>query len=103
VKKLRRQLKRHKGKLEGRTIPREDREREFGEGSGSEGEGVDPSVAPVDWPRISSSEAVKRLAATTEEILVFVDSVDGTPKIARRDESDSIDVVEAETFEVEEG
>lgn len=103
VKKLRRQLKRHKEKLEGRTLPREDRERQFVEQSRGEGEGPDPSVAPVNWPRISSAEAIKRLAATAEEILVFVDSVDGTPKIARRDEGGSIDVVEAETFEVEEG
>jgi hypothetical protein len=61
----------------------------------------DPSVAPVDWDRISSSEAIDRLGVSDEEILVFVDTLDGVVKIARRDGEESFSVVEAEAFEVE--
>ena len=62
----------------------------------------DPTAAPIDWDRISSAEAIERLGASGEEVLVFVDTRDGVVKIARRDGEESISVVEAEAFEVEE-
>ncbi len=104
VKKLRRQLQRRKEKLTGRVLPKVERERLFGDlPSPGEPSGPDPSVAPAEWPRISSGEAIARLENTGEDVLVFVDAVDGTVKIGRRNEAGSVSVVEAEAFEVEEG
>lgn len=101
IAKLRRQLKRHKQKLGRRSLTREERERiESAAATGSTR--PDPAVAPPEWDRISSREAISRLETSGEDVLVFVDSTDGVVKIARRDESGSVSVVEAETFEVEE-
>ena len=103
VEKLKRQLKRHKEKLTRRQLTKVERERIFGAGARPDRRApLDPAVAPVEWDRISSPEAITRLAASDEDILVFVDTRDGVVKIARRDWEDSISVVEAETFEVEE-
>jgi putative sigma-54 modulation protein len=102
VGKLRRQLKRHKEKLAGRQLTKIERERIFAAAPPDRQAPPDPTVAPVEWDRISSQEAISRLSASDEEVLVFVDTHDGVVKIARRDDTDSISVVEAETFEVEE-
>lgn len=101
VEKLRRQIKRHKEKLSGRPMTKEERERRaataFAFLRGGAGE-----AAPREWDRITSDEAIARLHASGEEILVFVDSGDDVVKIARRFGDGGIDVVEAEAFEVEE-
>ncbi|MDX1623287.1 MAG: ribosome-associated translation inhibitor RaiA [Gemmatimonadota bacterium] len=101
VAKLRRQLKRHKGKLNNH-VPKEERERIYGQAP-TPGEPATPdeSVAPESWPRISTSEATARLENSGEEVLVFVDSVDGAVKIARQ-EGEEIQVEEADSFEIEE-
>lgn len=101
--KLRRQLKRHKGKLNDRGLPREERERLFGEApSPGAAPAPDASVAPRDWPRISDAEAAERLRVSGEDVLVFVDRVDGEVKIARREDGGGVSVEEAESFGVEE-
>ena len=103
ISKLRRQLKKHKEKLNRRALTHEERERLYGAGSArSEPLPADSAVAPREWDRISSREAIARLAGSTEDVLVFVDVGDGSAKIARRDEEGSVSVVEAEAFEVEE-
>lgn len=101
VDKLRRQLERHKGKLNNHPLPRDERERIYGEAP-SPGPSPSPDVpnAPRHWPRIPSSEARARLENTGEEVLVFVDSVDGAVKIARRGDDGSVGVEEAESFEL---
>lgn len=102
VDKLRRQLKRHKGKL-ANHMPREERERIHGVAvTPGEPPSPDGSVAPEDWPRISESEASARLEGSDEEVLVFVDGAEGVVKIARRGGDGTIAVEEAESFEVEE-
>jgi putative sigma-54 modulation protein len=102
VAKLKRQLQRHKDKLNRRQLTRVEREQLLTMRYRAQEEAPrDPSVAPVDWDRISSSEAIDRLGVSDEEILVFVDTLDGVVKIARRDGEESISVVEAEAFEVE--
>lgn len=98
VDKLRRQLKRHKGKLENRGLTREERERVFGELP----ESASTSPAPTEWDRLSSDEAISRLERSDEDVLVFVDVTDDGVKIARRTEAGSISVVEADVFEIEE-
>lgn len=105
VERLRRQLERHKGRLSTRTLSNEDRAlllgtavataRALAEGGGTEG-------VPSEWDRITSAEAITRLRDSGEEVLVFVDTVDGGVKIARRGEDGSVDVVAAEAFEAEE-
>jgi len=103
VEKLKRQLKRHKEKLNRRQLSQAEREQLLTMRYRAQEEAPrDPAVAPVDWDRISSSEAIDRLSVSGEEILVFVDTLDGAVKIARRDGAGSISVVEAEAFEVEE-
>lgn len=102
IEKLRRQLERHKGKLNNHPLPREDRERIYGEAlTPGEPAAPDPSHAPRDWPRISAAEATARLQNSGEEVLVFVDAVDGEVKIARRGANREISVEEADSFEVE--
>lgn len=102
INKLRRQLKRHKGKLKNH-MPREERERIHGVAiTPGEPPGPDSSVAPEDWPRISESEATARLENSGEDVLVFVDNAEGVVKIARRNEG-GVDVEEADSFEVGEG
>jgi hypothetical protein len=101
--KLKRQLKRHKEKLNRRQLTQAERAQLLTMRYRAQEEPPrDPSVAPVDWDRISSFEAIDRLSVSGEEILVFVDNLDGVVKIARRDGAGSISVVEAEAFEVEE-
>lgn len=99
VDKLRRQLKRHKGKLEQRRSTRGERERALqasGDGSRSA-----PSAAPPAWDRLSRDEAVARLEQQSgEDVLVFVDVTDEAVKIARRDEAGSVSVVEADVYEI---
>jgi putative sigma-54 modulation protein len=103
VAKLRRQLQRHKEKLNRRQLTRSERELLLGTPPRPEREAPpDPSVAPVEWDRITSGEAIVRLDDSGEDVLVFVDTRDGAVKIARRDGAGSISVVEAEAFEVEE-
>lgn len=99
IEKLRRQIKRHKGKLIDRKLTKVDRERLFAARAGSDkGENV-----PAEWDRITSDEARSRLLVSVEEeILVFVDVGDGIVKIASRDGDGAVDVVDAEAFEVEE-
>lgn len=101
IAKLARQLKRHKRKLNSRSLSREERARLFGPPTDGD-TAVESGVPPRDWDRISSREAVARLETSGEEVLVFVDSRDGAVKIARREEDGSASVVEAERFEVEE-
>lgn len=101
INKLRRQLKRHKGKLQNH-MPREERERIHGVAiTPGDPPGPDASVAPEDWPRISESEAGARLENSGEDVLVFVDNSEGVVKIARLDDGE-VTVEEAETFDVEE-
>lgn len=102
VEKLKRQLKRHKEKLNRRQLTRAERELLAARLPSEEESPRDLTAAPVDWDRISSAEAIERLGASGEEVLVFVDTRDGVVKIARRDGEESISVVEAEAFEVEE-
>jgi putative sigma-54 modulation protein len=102
IAKLKRQLKRHKDKLNRRQLTQAEREQLLAMQYRAQEEAPrDPSVAPVDWDRISSSEAIDRLSVSDEEVLVFVDNVDGAVKIARRDGEGSVSVVEAEAFEME--
>lgn len=103
VDKVRRQLKRHKGKLEQRGLTREERERVFAAGrESSPAPSSGSASAPPDWDRMSTGEAVSRLEQSGEEVLVFVDPEDGAVKIARRSEAGSVSVVEADVFEIEE-
>lgn len=104
VEKLKRQLQRHKEKLNRRHLTRVERERLFATRARSERAEAtsDSSIAPAEWDRITSEEAINRLGASDEEVLVFVDTRDDVVKIARRDGEASISVVEAESFEVEE-
>lgn len=103
VSKLRRQLKRQKEKYNRGRLTGEERERLFGTApSPGKPPSPDLSVAPADWDRIPSSEAIARLQTSDEEILVFVDSRDGGVKIARKSEEGAVSVIEAESFEVEE-
>lgn len=100
IDKLRRQLKRHKGKLEQRGLTREERERAFG---GQTGEtDTEEASASSAWDRLSRDEAVSRLERSGEEVLVFVDVDDEAVKIARRSEAGSVSVVAADVFEIEE-
>lgn len=102
VAKLKRQLQRHKDKLNRRQLTRVERGLLFATRSRPDRESPpDTSAAPVEWDRITSGEAIERLSATGEDVLVFVDTRDGAVKIARRDGEESISVVEAEAFEVE--
>ncbi|MGH7564712.1 MAG: ribosome hibernation-promoting factor, HPF/YfiA family [Gemmatimonadota bacterium] len=98
VDKLRRQLKRHKGKLEQRGLTREEREGVPGQVP----ESASSSSTPSGWDRLSSEEAISRLERDNEEVLVFVDVADDGVKIARRTEAGSVSVVEADVFEIEE-
>lgn len=102
IDKLKRQLKRHKEKLNRRQLTRGERELILATRPPERVPPTDSAVAPADWDRVSSSEAIERLSASGEEVLVFVDTGDGIVKIARRDGDSSISVVEAEAFEVEE-
>jgi putative sigma-54 modulation protein len=102
VGKLKRQLKRHKEKLNRRHLTRGERELVMALHPAQTAPRPDPSMAPVEWDRISSPEAISRLNLSGEEVLVFVDTRDGVVKIARRDGEESVSVVEAEAFEVEE-
>lgn len=99
MEKLRRQLTRHKEKLTGRPMTKVERERLFPLAAPAP-EGEDEPV-PAEWDRLSSEEAIARLQATGEEVLVFLDNLDGAVKIARRNGAGVVDVVEAETFEPE--
>lgn len=100
--KLKRQLKRHKEKLNRRQLTRGERDLVLASRPARTAPRPDLSLAPPDWDRISSPEAINRLNLSGEEVLVFVDTRDGVVKIARRDGEESISVVEAEAFEVEE-
>jgi putative sigma-54 modulation protein len=102
VEKLKRQLQRHKEKLNRRQLSRAERQLIAARQRSEAEPPRDISAAPQEWDRISSAEAIDRLGASGEEVLVFVDTRDGVVKIARRDDEESISVVEAETFEVEE-
>ncbi|HEY7472563.1 MAG TPA: ribosome-associated translation inhibitor RaiA [Gemmatimonadota bacterium] len=102
VEKLKRQLQRHKEKLNRRQLTRAERELLAARQRSEVEAPQDLSAAPQEWDRISSAEAIERLGASGEEVLVFVDTRDGVVKIARRDDEESISVVEAEAFEVEE-
>ena len=103
IAKLRRQLDREKGKLQNHGMTGEERQRIHGEAvTPGEPSSPDPDVAPVHWPRISASDASAQLENTGEEVLVFVDSVDGEVKIARRSGSGAVSVEEAESFELDE-
>ena len=101
VAKLKRQLQRHKEKLNRRQLTRGERELLTPRVRPAAERLPDPSSAPVEWDRITSSEAIDRLGASGEEVLVFVDTADGAVKIARLDGEGSISVVEAEAFEME--
>lgn len=100
IDKLRRQLKRHKGKLAQRRLTREERELVFGEEVGQSA--VTGSTVSSAWDRLSSDEAIARLERSGEEVLVFVDLEDEAVKIARRTVAGSVSVVEADAFEIEE-
>lgn len=100
VDKLRRQLKRHKGKLEQRGLTREERQQVFAR-EAAESTAAGPTVSS-GWDRLSRDEAVARLEGSGEEVLVFVDVEDEAVKIARRSEAGSVSVVEADVFEIEE-
>ncbi|HET9581759.1 MAG TPA: ribosome-associated translation inhibitor RaiA [Gemmatimonadota bacterium] len=98
VDKLRRQLKRHKEKLEQRRSGRGEREPARAEAP----EAAAPAEAsPFAWDRLSRDEAVARLERQSgEDVLVFVDTSDEAVKIARRDGAGSVSVVEADAYEI---
>ena len=100
IEKLRRQLWRHKEKLNGRPLTKLERERLFAHTQAA-AEGSDLPVPP-EWDHLTSEEAIARLRSSGEEVLVFLDNQDGAVKIARRYDGGEIDVVEAESFEIEE-
>lgn len=100
VAKLKRQLQRHKEKLNRRQLTKGERELLTAQVQPAETQ-PDSSAAPVEWDRITSGEAIDRLGASGEEVLVFVDTADGAVKIARLDGEGSVSVVEAEAFEME--
>ena len=100
VAKLKRQLQRHKDKLNRRQLTRGEREL-VATRLQPAAEKPDVSSAPMEWDRITSGEAIERLGASGEEVLVFVDTTDGAVKIARLDGEGSVSVVEAEAFEME--
>lgn len=103
TRKLRRQLKKHKSKLNRRPISREARDERYGASLEiTDDLRADGEKAPSSWDRISSREATARLEASGEDVLVFVDSIDGVVKIAKRNSDGAVGVVEAETFEAEE-
>ncbi|HJR53725.1 MAG TPA: ribosome-associated translation inhibitor RaiA [Gemmatimonadota bacterium] len=99
--KLKRQLQRHKDKLNRRQLTKGEREFVAGRMQPVAESPPDMTAAPVEWDRITSGEAIERLSASGEEVLVFVDTADGAVKIARLDGEGSISVVEAEAFEME--
>lgn len=99
--KLKRQLQRHKEKLNRRQLTRTEREFLSATLRPAAEPATDATAAPVEWDRISSEEAIVRLWTSGEEVLVFVDTVDGAVKIARLDDEGSVSVVEAEAFELE--
>ncbi|HET7693786.1 MAG TPA: ribosome-associated translation inhibitor RaiA [Gemmatimonadota bacterium] len=101
VAKLKRQLQRHKEKLNRRQLTRGERELLTARRQPEAEPPLDTSSAPVEWDRITSSEAIERLEVSGEEVLVFVDTADGAVKIARLDGEGSISVVAAEAFELE--
>jgi len=101
VAKLKRQLQRHKEKLNRRQLTKGERELLTARVRPAADTPPDLSSAPVEWDRITSGEAIERLGASGEEVLVFVDTADGAVKIARLDGEGSISVVEAEAFEME--
>ncbi len=101
VAKLKRQLQRHKEKLNRRQLTRGERELVTARLQPVAETPPDMSSAPVEWDRITSSEAIERLGVSGEEVLVFVDTADGSVKIARLDGEGSISVVAAEAFELE--
>ncbi len=101
VAKLKRQLQRHKDKLNRRQLTRGEREFVAARLEPAAETPRDTSAAPVEWDRITSGEAIERLGVSGEEVLVFVDTADGAVKIARLDGEGSISVVEAEAFEME--
>ncbi len=100
TEKLRRQIVRHKGKLQQRPLTKADRERLVAASrwaAQKSGEAI-----PTDWDRISSDEAMARLTASGEEVLVFVEQDEDIVRIARRTDDGGVDVVDAESFEIEE-
>ena len=99
--KLKRQLQRHKDKLNRRKLTKGEREFVAGRMQPVAESPPDTTSAPVEWDRITSGEAIERLSGSGEEVLVFVDTADGAVKIARLDGEGSISVVEAEAFEME--
>src|SRR5688572_23343271 len=101
VAKLKRQLQRHKEKLNRRQLTRGERALLSARVRPAADTPPDLSSAPVEWDRITSGEAIERLGASGEEVLVFVDTADGAVKIARLDGEGSVSVVEAEAFEME--
>jgi putative sigma-54 modulation protein len=101
VAKLKRQLQRHKEKLNRRQLTRGERELVTARRQPAAETPPDTSSAPVEWDRITSGEAIERLGVSGEEVLVFVDTADGAVKIARLDGEGSISVVAAEAFELE--
>ena len=100
VEKLRRQIQRHKEKLSRRPLTKVERERLFAAGRWAARPGDDG--APPEWDRMTSDEAVMRLQASGEEVLVFVDVGEDIVRIARRTDDGGVDVVDADAFEVEE-
>ena len=105
VDRLRRQLERHKGRLSARALTHEDRALLLGTAVATARaltEGQPVEGVPPEWDRITSAEAIVRLQESGEEVLVFVDTVDGGVKIARRDVEGGVKVVAAEAFEAEE-
>ena len=100
IDRLRRQLKKRKEKFS-EYLPKEERERRATLARHAGGEGDEPTMPPGDWPRITVAEATSRIEESREEVLVFVDAVDGAVKIARLD-GDGVRVEEAESFGAEE-
>ncbi|HUP19909.1 MAG TPA: ribosome-associated translation inhibitor RaiA [Gemmatimonadota bacterium] len=102
IDKMGRQLRDHKGRLNNHPMPHEERERLFG-GAASleEPPAPDASRAPDRWPRITVSEATARLEISGDDVIVFVDAVDGVVRIGRRSEGGAVRVEEAESFELE--
>ena len=99
IAKLRRQLKRHKGKLSQRSPTGLEQRREA---AGPPAPTAPESSVPSDWARMSSEQAISRLEQSDEDVLLFIDLEDEAAKIARRTEAGSISVVEADVFEIEE-
>ena len=101
VEKLKRQLQRHKEKLNRRQLTRAERELLAARLPPEEESPRDLTAAPSTGTGSRAPRRSRDSARAAKKFWSFVDTRDGVVKIARRDGEESISVVEAEA-EVEE-